>query len=290
MALVRIGAASPDKKRRLPNLGLSKIGTEVRSSFQRIGSSVGDKVTSTTRSGLQKIEGRVSEALQFDPFASQAQAEAGPEGELPSEPAPGEGELPPDPEALAAGYDQLEGLADYAGVLADQGRVAEARALVGALDTILKITRTSTMEVQGDRQAMPGQARPSMPLPPAMPEPVLLTPADEGPILPPEAAPSASGFVHVGQVWGGDSNAYNRFPGTVNPPYTTEPIFARPMGPQRIGVSPAFGPGAGLVVLPRRIRPVNTVEVVPEVMRRPGGTVYLQPRRSVPPFSWRSRR
>lgn len=288
MALVHIGQVQQKKKLRF---GLAqKVGAELRSSVQRMSSAVGEKATSTTKTGLQKIEGRVQEALKFDPFAGKQPAEAAPQEtaeDLPDdEGAPVESASPEALEAIASGLDQLEGLTDYAGMLTDAGRGAEARALIGALETILRVTKTNVMEIQGDRSAARGQA----PAAPAMPaQPVMLTPADEGPIEMTEPADGAQGFVHAGQVWGGDSNAYNRFPGTVGPPASTAPIFARPNGPKRIGVSPAFGPEAGLVVIPRRVRGESTVEVVPEIMRRPGGMVPIRPRRSVPPFSWRNR-
>ena len=262
MALVAIGQMAPTGAKKPLRLGLVKnLGGEVRSSFQRIGSSVGEKVTSTAQTGLQRVETGVRTALQsVDPFAA-PQPEGAPVES--AEPA----ESPEDP--IAAGYDQLSGLADLAGILAEGGRAAEARALIGALDTILKITKTSTMEVQQNRSPV------APPAPPAV-----VTPVDEGSLLASEG---------VGQVYGGDSNADNRFPGTLNPPASTEPIFARPNGPKRVGPRPAFGPEAGLLVLPRRAPARAPVEIIPDVMRRPGGgIIQLHPRR-VPPFSWRNR-
>lgn len=278
MALVHIGQVQKKKLR----FGLAqKVGAELRSSVQRMSSAVGEKATSTTKTGLQKIEGRVQEALKFDPFAGKQETPSeAPADDLPDD-APVEGDAEP-LEALAAGYDQLEGLTDFVGALADAGHVQEARALVGALETILRVTKTNVMEIQGDRSATAQRQAPPMAPPP------ILTPADEGPIqMEPEGTQGLG--VQTGQVWGGDSNAYNRFPGTVGPPASTAPIFARPNGPKRIGVSPAFGPEAGLVVIPRRLNRESTVEVVPEIMRRPGGMVPIRPRRSVPPFSWRNR-
>ncbi len=280
MALVRIGTvpAAPKKKLRF---GLAqKLGTEVKSSFQRIGSSVSTKVQTGVQTGLQKLETRAQSGIQaLEGRAQEALGE--PDGAALNGPVD---QLAPDAsaeEALAAGYDQLAGLVDHVDVLTRAGRIHEARALVGALDTILKITKTTTVEADRSPPRGPG--------PMAAAPAFLPTPADEGLLVAPSAAGAldADSGDYGGEFYGGESNAYNRFPGTVGPPQSIEPLFARPDGPKRIGVTPAFGPDAGLLALPRRVPARPHVEVIPEVMRRPGGGIRMIPGRSVPPFSWR---
>lgn len=158
MSRIVIGQADPAKPRIKLGLGttLKRLGSSVKDSSKRVGQSAEE----VFQKHLAKKEAEAKAQLQ----------ELGPEDEDDLDEA--EASLAERERTLAQVAAQAEGLAEA-------GHVEEAMALVGSLETILRVTRT--MEVQAD-----GRSRGQAP----------------APQLPAAPAPAASGVILLGRGFG----------------------------------------------------------------------------------------